>query len=153
MTHRGVETERNTDSFSEAEGEQAEHKRNGKSLPDDIIDAVIAVFKRGTEVAVQQIAQIAKVLFPERLVQMVFRFDVTLDFRRSRRPFFVKGSAGGDMHQQEGEQTDNNQQRDHANQTPDEIHSRMQRDTSAVFEARQAIASGETATERYARKE
>src|SRR5437016_12622963 len=58
----GVKAEWNADSFGETESKQAEHDRDRQPLPDDVVDAVITVFQRWTEVAMQEIAEISKVL-------------------------------------------------------------------------------------------
>ena len=55
---------------------------------------MVAVFQRDAEIAVCQVAKIADVLFPDRLVEMILGLEAALDFRRGRGTFTVERAAG-----------------------------------------------------------
>ena len=107
----GEKSDRQARPHGETKRQRAERHRNRQSLRDDVVDGVVAVFERDAEIAVRQIAQIADVLFPDRLIEMIFRLEVALDFRRRRRAFTVERPAGREMHQAERQRADDQQQR------------------------------------------
>src|SRR5947208_1442760 len=74
-----IETQWNSQPLREAKREQAKGHGDGQALKNNIIDAVIPVFHRSAEIPVSKVAQVAEILFPNRLIQMVFGFDIALD--------------------------------------------------------------------------
>src|SRR5262249_41067126 len=115
--HGGVEDERNADAFGEAEGEEAESHRDGQSLGDDVVDGVVAILKRGTEVAHDQSSlepvhlsvlvpviadsEVAEVLLVERLVEVILGLEIALDLRGSGRALPVERPSGCDVQKHE----------------------------------------------------
>src|SRR5437899_9235484 len=69
---RGEEAKRNSDALGKAECQKSQRQRNRKPLSNDVVDAVIAVFQRRTKIAVSEVNQVAEVLFPDWLIQVIF---------------------------------------------------------------------------------
>ena len=121
---RGREkSQRNPRAQREAKRGRAQRQRNRQALRDDVADGMIAVFEGRPEIAVENAAEIAEVLLPERFVQVVFGAQVALDFRRSRFAFAIKRPARHRAHQGKGQEADDQQQRDQKENAFQEIHS------------------------------
>jgi len=118
----GEKTDRQPDAHRKPERQGAEQHGDRQSLCDDVIDRMIAIFERDTEVAVRQIAQVAEVLFPDRFIEMIFRLQGALDFRRRRRALAVKRPAGSEMHQGKRQRADDQQQRNGEDDALEKIH-------------------------------
>ncbi len=66
---------------------------HGQSLRNDLIDADAAILERGPKVAVRELSEIAHILTPDGLVQVVARLDGLLN-RRSMRLSASNGPPG-----------------------------------------------------------
>src|SRR5205823_4294245 len=99
-----------------------EGHRNGQALANDIVHTMVAVFHRSPEIPSGEVAEITEVLVPDRLIQVVFGLEVALDFRRSRFAFLVKRPARGRVHQDEGQETNEDQQRNQEEEALENVH-------------------------------
>jgi hypothetical protein len=120
---RGEKTERNSHAQGEAKRRRAQRQRDRQALRDDVADRMVAVLERRPEIAVQDAAEVAEVLLPERLVEVVLGAQVALDFRRRRLAVAVKRPARHGPHQGEGQEADDQQQRNQKENALDEVHS------------------------------
>jgi hypothetical protein len=89
-------------------------------LRDDVVDGVVAVNVGGAEVAANEAAlepadvalviavvadaEVAKVLFQEGFVLVIFFAEIGLDLGRSGMAFAVEGAAGREVEEGEGEE-------------------------------------------------
>ncbi|MNH01952.1 hypothetical protein D3C79_611780 [compost metagenome] len=93
------------------EGRRANLGRDRQRLADQIVDAEVLVLEGGTQIALQQVAQIGEVLHAYGLVQAVFGLDVGQDFRR-QGAFAGKGVTRSETHHEEGDGDQDQQGRD-----------------------------------------
>ena len=91
-------------------------------MRDDVVDGVVAIFQRHPKIAVQQIAKVASVLFPNRFVEVVFGLEVALDFWRGGLAVTVERPARCKMNKEESQRADDEQQRDREQDSSQEIH-------------------------------
>src|SRR5256885_15024491 len=88
--------QRNAETDRKTEGQYPQRHRHRKTLSNDVVDSVIAVFHGWAEIPGDQAAvhaapcsfraplpkepEIAQILIPDRLIQVIFGFQSALDF-------------------------------------------------------------------------
>src|SRR4051812_17946800 len=60
-------------------GGKPEDRGNRQALREQFIDRTVAVFRGKTEVTLDQVAEIIRVLFPERAIELVSREELLFD--------------------------------------------------------------------------
>jgi hypothetical protein len=122
--HRGKKPKWQTHPHSKSKCEQSKASGHGERLPDNVVDGVVAVFKRKAKITVCQVTQEAEVLFPTGLIEMVFGEQGAFDLRRSRPSFAIEWSAGCDPDEGKCKDADEKQQRQGEGETLKEVHVR-----------------------------
>src|ERR1041385_1538378 len=70
----------------------------------------------------QQASEVARILFPERFIEVVFGFKTLFDFRRGWFAFAIERSAWRNPHQHECQKADKQKKRNQQQDAPHEIH-------------------------------
>lgn len=85
LPKRGNRTKQRTEEERYQKGCPAKLDRNGKSVAQKLLNGKVAIDEAGAKIAAEQIAQIAQILLPKRLVEMEDLVEVlqNLGFKRA----------------------------------------------------------------------
>ena len=102
---RGHDSDRQADEKRAGQRAASDHDIDRKTLPDDLVHGGVAVLIGRAEIALQNAAEIAKILFVQRLIQVILALDILFDLRRN---FFlrIEWAAGSGVQQQKRQRDD-----------------------------------------------
>jgi hypothetical protein len=83
---------------------------------------MVAVFHGWPEIAMRQTVEVSQVLFPNRLIQMIFGQEIALDFRGSGGAFAVERSSRSKMHQKKSYRANHQHDRNSKSEPSQKIH-------------------------------
>ena len=108
--HGALIANRNSDTQGQAEGKPPERQGDRQRLTDDVVHRMVPVFEGRSQVPVREVAEKSQILFPDRFIEMIFRLQLPFDLRRCGFALSIKRAAGGDAHQEKGEEADGQQE-------------------------------------------
>src|SRR5205085_1484303 len=109
---RTKKPKRNSNPQRETKRDQAKRERNRQTLRNNFRNRMIAILERRPKVTMQSIDEKAPVLFQDRFVEVILRFKIPFNFRRSRASIRIKRPTRHKPHQRKRDQADDQQQRD-----------------------------------------